>query len=124
MKNQLRETRERNSKVIKEKTSQVLDLEKEVSRLRNNLNEVKLLEPLKQENDNLKREVQQITAQFTDTKAILEHRIEELLTELDAGTFQFIFFSNAFIYHLKTFIVFPLNQYSEEVVHVFIVINI
>lgn len=92
MRNQLRETRERNLKVTREKTSLILDLEKQLSRLKDDLNEVKLYEPLKHENDKLKREVQQITAQHNDTKSHLEHRIEELITELDAGTFLFIFF--------------------------------
>lgn len=81
MKNQLQITRERNSKVIKEKNLLIDDLKDQLSQVRDDMNELKLHAPLKQENDKLRREMQEKTKKFHETQNTLERRISELIAE-------------------------------------------
>lgn len=105
MKNQLRDTRERNSKVIKEKDLLILDLQNQLEQLKINTEDLKLYEPLKNENDKLKRELQEKTNRFYETKSTLEHRITKLIAEkeknfttIDAGTSEATFIVRFYLF--------------------------
>lgn len=131
MKNQLRDTRERNSKVIKEKDLLILDLQNQLEQLKINTEDLKLYEPLKNENDKLKRELQEKTNRFHETKSTLEHRITKLIAEkeknfatIDAGTSEATFIVRFYLFLIpfKILLSSVLNQYSEEILHVFIIV--
>lgn len=83
MKNQSREAF-KSLKVIKEKDTQILDLKNQISQLTKDVEVLKLYEPLKTENNKLKRELQDITKELNETKTTLEHRLTE---KIDSGTY-------------------------------------